>query len=206
MFAIAQSLWQALEEHAKRDLTFNPSESYQGIDQLMREIMRVAAEFETWACAHVDFGQLEVVWPYLLADRFGPACLELTGPAGLASFDAVDCLRMALLLRLPVQHDGHLLLPVDEVAPNQVAGSAFRKLRIQTFRQTTDDDPCVPFTVDDDPYDDEGTTVFFALHGIREDDTAEHIADRATYAELYDLACKLAPGVTFPAAPRIPYR
>ena len=64
-FAAALSLWRACESLAETNL-INLSECYHGIDQLMREVMRIAHLFEQWACTHVEFAELSKVWPYLL--------------------------------------------------------------------------------------------------------------------------------------------
>ncbi len=177
------------------------SESYNGFDQFMRELMRVANLFEGWACDHVVFDALGEVWPYLMEDKFGDACLKCVLPDALAGFDHNDCLRVALRLRLPLQADGELRAPIDVRAPNPVASSAFRELRIQTIRNEFDDNSVVPFTVDDDPFDVEFGAPYFALYGVGDDGLSEHIADRDSYAEAVKLAHKLAPGIGFPTQP-----
>lgn len=57
--------------------------------------MPVPEMFEDWACRNVAFQELDDVWPYLLEDRFGAACLEIMSAESLAGFDADDCLRVA---------------------------------------------------------------------------------------------------------------
>jgi len=99
-FAIAVSLWRECHRHAAADPSLNLSQAYQGIDSLMREVMRIAHVFEAWACRHVDFTQLTDVWPYLLEDRFGTECLSILRPENLADFDTHDCRRIAAKLRL----------------------------------------------------------------------------------------------------------
>lgn len=101
VFACAVSLWEACHARAAAQ-RLNLSEAYNGIDELMREIMRVANDFETWACAHVKFDQLDDVWPYLLQDRFGVACVDTVMPTELKSFSDRDFFRVALRLRLTV--------------------------------------------------------------------------------------------------------
>ena len=96
IFAIAQSLWEACQTQAARDPIINLSEAYHGMDQFMRELMRVASLFESWACQHIDFPELDEPWPYLLQDRFGEACLQIKTVAELAAFAEPDCLRAAL--------------------------------------------------------------------------------------------------------------
>jgi hypothetical protein len=205
VFAIAHSLWQAVAKHHDTDPSFNASASYNGIDQLMREAMRVAEMFEVWACQHIEFAEIDGVWPYFLADQFGIASINLTGPGGLASFDAADCLRVALALRLPVRFDGRLPLPVRVVAENPMQASPFRTFKIQTELSTTDGETRLPFTVGDEVEDEECGAILFVLYGIAADGTPEHITDRQTYTEVVELARKLAPGVFFPDAPIIGY-
>ena len=100
IFAIATSLWDECHKHAAVDSSINLSDTYAGMDGFMREIMRIAAQFEAWACRHVDFTQLTDVWPYLLEDRFGKECLSVLLPEKLAAFDEHDCRRVAARLRL----------------------------------------------------------------------------------------------------------
>jgi len=99
----AVSLWRACQSDPQPDLGV----CYGGSDQWMREVMRVATLFETWATRHVCFGDLDECWPYFLEDRFGAACVELIGPDGLARFAEADCLRVAQRLRLPVIPESH---------------------------------------------------------------------------------------------------
>ena len=54
---------------------------------------------------------------------------------------------------------------------------------------------------DDDPFDDELSAPCLALYGVDAEGMPEHIADRATYAEVLKLARSLAPGIGFPEAP-----
>jgi hypothetical protein len=107
IFAIAVSLWRECERHAARDVSINLSQAYRGMDSLMREVMRIAILFETWACTHVDFEQLSDVWPYLLEDRFGAECLSILLPDKLADFDEHDCCRIASRLRLSFKLTQH---------------------------------------------------------------------------------------------------
>jgi hypothetical protein len=59
----------SLNDAAERAQT-NLSEAYQGFDQFMREVMRCATEFETWAAAHVEFEELDGTWPYDVGGHF----------------------------------------------------------------------------------------------------------------------------------------
>jgi hypothetical protein len=201
VFATATSLWQACHKLAVADQLVDLSESYSGKDGLMREVMRIGSQFEAWACSHIAFEELDDVWPYLLEDRFGAACLSVIVPTALAQFDESDCLCVAMRLGLPVRLSEGLRIPIDLHAPNPVTESSFFQFRIQTVRCMIEDDDTVPFTASDDPFDEEFGPPFFSLSGADRDGRLEHIADRRTYSEALSLAQKLAPGVAFPAAP-----
>ncbi len=201
VFACALSLREACLRHAATDPQLNLSESYNGMDEFMRELMRVANLFETWACAHVAFAETNVVWPYLLEDRFGDACLASVVPSALAHFDDTDCLRVALRLRLPIQADDQLRVPVNVRALNPVAGSAFREFLIQTVRDDFDGGGVAPFTLDDDPFDEAFGSPYFGLYGVEEDGVVEHIGNRESYSAALSLAQKLVPGLAFPIKP-----
>lgn len=198
----AVSLWQACQRDPRPDL----SACYGDGIQWMREVMRVATLFETWAARHVCLDEFDECWPYFLEDRFGAACVGLIGADGLASFAEADCLRLALRLRLPVLCSDGLIVPLMLEAENPVAGSAFRSFRIQTMRCMAVSDEVAPVTVDNDPIDEEFGTAFFALYGVGSDGLIDHIADRRSYAEARELAQKLAPGVTFPEVAVTSYR
>jgi hypothetical protein len=201
IFACALSLWHECKQHAAANASLNLSESYNGMDQFMREVMRIASQFETWACKHVHFDDFSEIWPYHLEESFGKACLAVILPSALAEFDETDCLRVAMHLKLPIIIDDELRVPIDVKAMNPVPGSAFREFRIQTARDSIEDDDSAPFTPDDDPFDEEFGAPYVGLYGISDDGLLEHIADRRTYAEAVTLARKLAPGVEFPQEP-----
>ena len=205
VFAAALSLWQACHEQVKTEQSLNLSEQYNGIDQLMREIMRVANQFEAWACRHIDFKTLNDVWPYLLQDKFGETCLAVIDPSALAEFDDADCLRTALQLRLPIMLDDKLPVPIEVTALNPIPGSTFCAFRIQTVRNCCDEESPSPYSAEDEPYDEEFGHPFFTLYGVAGDGQLEHIADRATYREAVGLATKLVAGVEFPDAPVVFY-
>lgn len=106
VFAAALSLHDACLERAEADSSLSLSESYQGMDSFMREVMWAAEMFETWACEHVAFEEVDDVWPYLLEHRFGSAVLATMDADCLAGFNADLCLRIALKLRLPLRAGG----------------------------------------------------------------------------------------------------
>lgn len=190
----AVSLWQACQQDPRPNL----GACYGGGDQWMREVMRVATLFESWAARHACFDAFDECWPYFLEDRFGDACVDLIGADGLARFEERDCLGVALRIRLPVIGSGALIVPLCVEAENPIEGSVFRRLRIQTIRCVVGEDIVVPMTVDDDPSDDEYGRPFFALFGVETDGRLEHIADRRSYAEAREFALELAPGIGFP--------
>jgi hypothetical protein len=200
VLASALSLWQACQRRAAES-HLSLSECYNGMDQFMREVMRVATQFEVWACSHIDFEQMADVWPYFLEDRFGETCLAVMLPSALASFDESDCLRVAMRLRLPIICDGTLPVPIMVSAPNPLAESAFREFRIQTVRDTIDGDDTLPYSSDEDPFDEEFGSPYFGFYGIGPNGLVEHIADRATYSEAVSLTRRLVLGITFPDAP-----
>ena len=201
VFACALSLREACLKSAEANPQLNLSESYNGMDEFMREMMRVGNLFEAWACEHVAFEQTSEVWPYLMEDKFGDACLESILSSAMAEFDDTDCLRVALRLRLPIQADDKLRVPVDVRARNPICGSEFREFRIQTVRDDIDESGTAPFTTNDDPFDEEFGPPYFALYGVGDDGLLEHIADRDTYSDALNLAQKLAPGVALPLKP-----
>ena len=79
----------------------------------MRVVMRVATRFENWATGHVAFEKLDDVWPYMMEDRFGAACVDAMGAENLAAFDDNDCLRVALRLCLPVKSSAGFCIYID---------------------------------------------------------------------------------------------
>jgi hypothetical protein len=201
VFGAAISLYLACKGRARSDVRVNLSDGYGGLDQFMREVMRVATLFEEWACSHIAFSELEDVWPYLVEDRFGSACLENVFPDAPNRFDETDCLRVAMYLELPIRFDDKLPLPIEVTARNSIGGSGFRDFKIQTMRGSIDGENTVPYRCGDEPYDDNFGAPYFALFCIGHDGLAEHIADRATYAETIELLRKLVPNVDFPQKP-----
>jgi len=196
VFASALSLWQASQKRAE-DEKLNLSECFNGMDQFMREIMCIATQFEQWACQHVEFKELNDVWSYLLEDKFGETCLAALHPIELATFDDADCLRVAIRLQLPVIVDGKLPVPVDVSALNPVAGSSFKKFRIQTVRDAIGSNESIPYTSGDEPFDEQFDSPYFGLYGVNDDGLIEFIASRPNYSDILQLAHKLAPGIFF---------
>ena len=200
-FAAAISVWEACRKSAETEPRINLSECYNGGDEFMRVVMRTANRFEKWASLHIAFSELDDVWPYMMEDKFGAACVSVMGAESLTHFDDNDCLRVALHLRLPVKVSDGLPVPVDVIAENPLSGSAFRTFRILTVREFGGNDGCEPFTLDDDPFDEQFSPPFFGIYGVGDDGLREHIADRDTYAEAVSLVRNLIPGIAFPDTP-----
>jgi hypothetical protein len=198
IFGCALSLWSKCMELADTNDQLDLSECYNGLDQLMREVMRIGEQFEAWACEHVAFDTLNDCWPYLLEERFGEACISTLSSERLSEFDAQDCLRVAMLLKLPIKHDGVLPLPVCVSATNPVAGSAFTELRIQSIRTHLEDEDKHIYGDGDEPFDSEFGEVFYSLYGVESDGKLAIISDFKTYLGAVELASKLAPGISFP--------
>ncbi len=175
---------------------YNLSDCYNGGDQFLREMMRIAFLFETWACLHIDFDNLEDVWPFYLEDNFGEACLQVMSLSVLHEFNESDCLRVAMKLKLPVQIDNNLPVPVDVKCSNPVLDSPFKQFRIQTERDEVGGNGSAIFTSADDPFDEDFGWPYFGLYGITQDEKAELITHRKTYGETVNLLRKLAPGIS----------
>jgi hypothetical protein len=198
VFGCALSLWNACNDAARADPQLNLSEAYQGMDQLMREVMLIGGRFEAWACTHVAFEELGEVWPYMLEEKFGVACLEILIPSALAGFDDDDCFRLALRLDLPVRATTGLPVSVDITAANPVPGSDFVAFRIRTVKDDLEDHICQPFRESDDPFDGQFGAPYFGLYGVGNDGLEEHVADRSSYAEVLRLCRRLSPGIDLP--------
>jgi hypothetical protein len=201
VFAAALSLWNVCQKQAANKAKLNLSKHYNGMDQFMRELMRIASQFEAWSCIHIDFDETNDVWPYLLQDKFGEACLTVLAPELLAQFNESHCLRIAIELRLPIKLDDALAIPVDVRSTNPSISSGFREFQILTMRNRTEDGHPVPFTSNDDPFDEDFGHPYFVLYGSEKDGSLEHIAERSTYLGALRLAEKLLPGVKFPDSP-----
>lgn len=201
IFAAALSLWEACINRAASNQRLNLSECYQGMDQFMREVMRIANDFENWACRHVAFSELTEVWPYLLEDKFGDACLKQLSPAKLYDFEENDCLFVAINMGLPILLSNDFPLPVDLRVYNPVHGSAFIQLRIQTVRDALEDPREQTFSANDDPFYKQFSPPYFVLYGIDINGVQERIAVRRTCSEIFCLARKLMPNAVFLKSP-----
>ena len=180
---------------------WNLSECFNGGDEFLRQMMRIGETFERWACDHIAFEELGDVWPYLLEDHFGAACLTTLHPSGLPQFAEEDCVRVAMKLPIPMRYADGLCLPLDISAASPVKGSAFAEYRIRTARADLEDQQIEPFTFDDDPHDDHYGDVFIGLYGILSDGECEHITDFSRYSDAAALVRKIAPGILFPDVP-----
>lgn len=118
-------------------------------------VIRIGNQFEVWSCQHVDFNRLVGVWPNVLEDKFGDACMDFLPLTALEFFGDRDCLRVAMRVRLPIHFDGKLPVPVDLTAPNPAADSAFREFRIQTVWTSNEGGDVSAYTRDDDPFEGE---------------------------------------------------
>lgn len=200
IFAIALSLWEICEKR-RRENDWNISACYNGYDQFMRELIKVASLFEEWACGHVNFDEFSEVWPYYLGDNFGAACLSLLPIECLMDFDEGDCLRMALALKLPVILDEKMPIPIDLTAKNSIPGAGFPQFRIQTIRDSFEDQQPTPYVAGDEPFDENFGKLYFSLYGVDAAGLLEHIADRQYYKDILKLVQNLAPTIDFPVSP-----
>ena len=201
VFGAALSLYETCMAQA-RVSSVNLSAAYHGGDQFMREVVRVAQKFETWATEHVDFAEFGEVWPYFLRDRFGPACVSLLSATNLGVFDDMTCLQIALHLALPLQMDRGLPIPLRAESFNPIPNAAFRVFCIQTVRDSIDGKSVGVFMLGDKPFDPDYGPIYFSLYGVREDGLLEHIASRSTYTETVELATSMIPGLLFAKTPR----
>jgi hypothetical protein len=77
--AMVLSINREAEEAVKENPKLSFSEAYHGADGFLREAMRVAQEFEQWACKNVDFDATEETWVYKMEDDFGKAAVQQAG-------------------------------------------------------------------------------------------------------------------------------
>ncbi|MBB5033339.1 hypothetical protein [Prosthecobacter vanneervenii] len=202
VFSCAVSLRDACEQSAKME-KFDLSDAFNGLDQFFRELMRIACLFEEWSCKHVAFDEMYEVWPYLLEDKFGAACLQRMSLEDLKHFDAEDCPLVAMNLLLPLHYQDEPRLPLDVTVVNPVPASPFTHWRIQTLRCLSGDDAFEPMCYGDDPSDPEYETSILALYGVNKAGLIEHIKDFTNYADAVAFAVKIAPGVEFPVDPLV---
>lgn len=198
VFAAAHSLWRAAHVARREDPALDLGAAYGGFDEFMRVLMRVGTRFEEWSCSHIAFETFTGVWPYVVHESFGPACLDRLDVRQLFEFDGDDCLAIALAMRLPVRVDGTLPVPVFVTTENPVSGSTFDRYRISSHRTHAGSGDVVPFEPDDDPFDEDFSRPFYRLSGVSSGDACEPISDRDTYAEVHTLARRIAPGIVFP--------
>jgi hypothetical protein len=103
IFGAAMSLFDEGRRLAKvngNDL----SDAYSGHDGFMRECMRIATEFEAWACKHVDFEELGEVWPYFMHDKFGTHALAVIGSeCQLDEANATHWAAIAHAMKMPMR-------------------------------------------------------------------------------------------------------
>jgi hypothetical protein len=116
-------------------------------------------------------------------------------------FGERECLRVAIGLRLPVIYDNKLPVPIDLTAANPVTGAGFQKFRIQTIRDSLEDNAPTPYVAGDDPFDEDFGTLYFSFYGVDSSGLLEHIADRRSYQEILSLAQNLMPAIDFPVSP-----
>jgi hypothetical protein len=163
IFAGALSLWNACWQAVDHQPGLNLSEAYRGGDEFMRQLMRVASLFESWCADRIDFENLDDVWPYLLEERLGDACIEVMGPECFVSFDEMDCLRVALHLKLPVKVLVGLAVPVNFAEDNTNAESPFCQLQIRTVRQFEPEGDVRQYGIGDEPDDPDYGAIVYGL-------------------------------------------
>ncbi len=200
IFCCAVSLRDAATEQSRASC-LSLSDVYSGMDGFLREIMRVATVFETWATQHVAFDHLVEVWPYFMEDRFGDACVDVADIWALASFNEMDCLFIAQHLQLPLYYGDVLIIPLEVSARNTLNGSDFVEFSIQTVRLHRTDGEVEPFIRGDNPWDEDYELPRLTLCGITTEGQREHIANFTTYRDAVSLVTKLAPGIDFPERP-----
>lgn len=73
----------------------------EGHDEKQRIIHKLAARFEKWACAHVDFERMDKAWPYWLHANFGPMIVKYFNINTLDSIGERDFEEFACTVDLP---------------------------------------------------------------------------------------------------------
>lgn len=111
IFGAAMSIFEEGRKLAKSNGN-DLSDAYSGHDEFMRQCMRVASEFEAWACKHVDFDALGEVWPYFMHDSFGRAALDAIGSeCRLSEANGTEWPLIAGMLKLPLRQDRRGWIP-----------------------------------------------------------------------------------------------
>lgn len=104
IMAIVLAVHEKCTDRSKEGI-MDLSDPYGGNDGYMRQVMAIAEQFESWACAWVDFDALSDVWPYWLEDNFGLALMELlllNQRDRLTDLRPSDCKILAEALKLPL--------------------------------------------------------------------------------------------------------
>lgn len=102
-----------VKECREEDAVVDLSATFNGGDEFLRQVVRVATMFENWACAHVHFDALDTNWVYLLETRFAREFLMAFSVQHIMEFSSADCLVMARFLGLPVIYDATCPVPFD---------------------------------------------------------------------------------------------
>jgi hypothetical protein len=197
IFGGALSVWTACHEMEERETTVDLSDTFNGLDELMRVAMAIATRFEMWSCDNVEFDRLSDWWPYKLEMELGKTCLELLGLEALPKFSDDDALPVARRLQLPLRPGTKRWLPLHVHAANPTPASIFTGFYIRTMREANDGSGIYPFTEDDDPSDPDFGIPFYGIYGVASSGMSEHIADRKTRSQAIAMVEKLIPGVHF---------
>lgn len=198
VFAVAHSLWIAVFESSTRPGKLALSDFYQGLDELMRLVLRIGVLFESWSCRHIAFDTLDEVWPYFIADNFGSSWLRIHDVYSLRSFNEQDCLRAAWHLGLPIRVSDEFVLPMSVRVANPNTDSPFVEFWIQTTRTARTGGNPKLFTTLDELFDEEYKRPCYSLYGRTRSGNIKHIASRTSYTLMTSLAKNLIPTVAFP--------
>ncbi len=197
IFAGALSIWNTCHEREARNPALDLSDTFSGIDGLMRVSMAIATIFEEWSCRHVDFDRLEEWWPYKLESEMGEACLSLMELDALPAFDEKNALDLAVKLKLPLKAPAKGVAPLYIRASNPLQGARFRTIYIQSVREALDGSGVSPLAAGDSPADVGFGPPFYGIYGIDPEGYSEHIADRRTLDAAFEMVKGLIPGLQF---------
>ena len=200
IFAASKSLWETCHEAASSSET-NLSELFNGVDELMRECLRIATTFEEWACSHVCFEEITEVWPYFLEEQFGSVCLEHIPLEHLASFRRDDSFSVSLKLKIPLLHTKVMVLPLNIEVQNPNLDSEFKAIKIQTVHRLIESNSIEPFTKSKINELEHSNNPFYAIYGRDSKNLLIHISDQLCYENAHKLCQKLFPGINFPKTP-----